>query len=447
MERRSGAPLRPLGLSVAEDDSGLAVRKLAVEGLAQIFRQGLSFDEFLDSHGELAPRDRAFLHALIFAALRHKGEIEALVAAFMAKPLPRKSGAAQLILLLGAAQLLFLDTPAHAAIDLSVRQAKRDREALHFSGLINAVLRKIATEGRKVLDSLDGPRLNTPDWLWKSWSKAYGPQQAAAIAGAHCDEPPLDVTPKSDPEGWAARLGGITLPTGSVRLAQHSGPIEALPGYAEGAWWIQDAAAAMPARLFGDLSGKTALDLCAAPGGKTLQFCAAGARVTAVDQSGRRLARLRENLLRTKFEAEAIVADVLSFNPPDPFDAVLLDAPCSATGTIRRHPDLPYVKSPEQTGELADLQRRMLEQAAQMVRPGGWLVYCTCSLEPAEGEDQVAQFLSANPVFSIAPIVPGEAGIEAQFINGNGYLRTLPFMPVGTATGLDGFFAARLRRS
>jgi 16S rRNA (cytosine967-C5)-methyltransferase len=429
---------------VADDASGLAVRKLAVEGLAQIFRQGLAFDEFLDHQHALAPRDRAFLHALIFAALRHKGEIEAVIGAFMAKPLPRKSGAAHLILLLGAAQLLFLDTPAHAAIDLAVRLAKRDREALHFSGLINAVLRKIASEGRNVLNSLDGPRLNTPDWLWKSWVQAYGPQQAAAIAGTHRDEPPLDVTAKSDAEGWAGRLGGIALPTGSVRLARHSGAIEELPGYAEGAWWIQDAAAAMPARLFGDLAGKTALDLCAAPGGKALQLGAAGARVTAVDQSAQRLTRLHENLRRTGLEAEVIAADVLTFNPPDRFDAVLLDAPCSATGTIRRHPDLPYVKSPEQIGELAGVQRRMLDKAVQWVKPGGTLVYCTCSLEPSEGEDQITRFLTAHPEFSVAPIELGEAGIEAQFINENGYLRTLPFMPIGAAVGLDGFFAARL---
>ncbi len=446
MDCRSDAPFRSLGLSLAEDASGLAVRKLAVEGLAQIFRQGLAFDDFLDDQNALTPRDRAFLHALIFTALRHKGEIEAVIAAFMAKPLPRKSGMAQIILLLGAAQLLFLDTPAHAAIDLSVRLAKQDREALHFSGLINAVLRRIAAEGREVLSGLDGPRLNTPDWLWDSWAKAYGPQQAAAIATAHGAEPPLDVTAKSDAAGWAARLGGIALPTGSVRLARHSGAIEDLPGFAEGAWWIQDAAAAMPARLFGDLAGKTALDLCAAPGGKTLQLGAAGARVTAIDQSAQRLTRLRENLLRTGLEAEVIATDVLAFDPPEKFDAVLLDAPCSATGTIRRHPDLPYVKSPGQIGEFAGLQRRLLDRAAQLVKPGGRLVYCTCSLEPGEGEDQIDRFLSANSAFSVVPISPGEAGIEGHFIAGAGMLRTLPFMPIGAATGLDGFFAARLMR-
>jgi len=447
VERRPGAALRPLGLSVAEDASGLAVRKLAVEGLGQLFKQGLSFDEFLDNQQALAARDRAFLHALIFATLRHKGEIEAVIAAFMAKPLPRKSGAAHLILLAATAQLLFLDTAAHAVIDLAVRLAKQDREALHFSGLINAVLRRIAAEGREVLSGLDGPRLNTPDWLWDSWAKAYGPQQAAAIAAAHGAEPPLDVTVKSDVAGWAARLGGMALPTGSVRLARHGGAIEELPGFVEGAWWIQDAAAAMPARLFGDLAGKTALDLCAAPGGKTLQLGAAGARVTAVDQSAQRLARLRENLRRTELEAEVIATDVLAFDPPEKFDAVLLDAPCSATGTIRRHPDLPYVKSPEQVEELAGLQRRMLNRAAQWVKPGGRLVYCTCSLEPVEGENQIERFLSANPAFSAIPIRPGEAGIEGHFITGGGHLRTLPFMTIGAAMGLDGFFAARLTRS
>jgi 16S rRNA (cytosine967-C5)-methyltransferase len=432
---------------VAEEAAGLAVRKFALDGLAQVLKQAVSFDEFLDSLDRLAPRDRAFLHALIFTALRHKGEIEAVIAAFMAKSLPRKSGAVPLILLLGGAQLLFLDTPAHAAIDLSVRLAKQDHEARHFSGLINAVLRKIAVEGRNVLNGLDTARLNTPDWLWTSWTKSYGPRQAAAIATAHREEPPLDITPKSDAESWAVRLGGLALPGGNIRLADHSGPIEELPGYAEGAWWIQDAAAAMPARLFGNLDGKTALDLCAAPGGKTLQLCAAGARVTAVDNSAPRLARLRENLQRTRLEAEVIVGDVLTYDPPEKFDAVLLDAPCSATGTIRRHPDLPYVKIPAQIKELETLQRHMLDKAAQQVRPGGSLVYSTCSLEPVEGEDQVARFLAANPAFSSVPIAPGEAGIESHFITAAGYLRTLPFMPIGAAMGLDGFFAARLTRN
>ncbi|MGQ0484632.1 MAG: RsmB/NOP family class I SAM-dependent RNA methyltransferase [Hyphomicrobiales bacterium] len=447
MERQSVTPHRPLGLSVAEETAGFAVRKLAIDGLARIFGQGVSFDEFLDSQDRLAPRDRAFLHALIFSVLRHKGEIEAVIAHFMAKPLPRRSGPAPLILLLGGAQLLFLDTPAHAAIDLSVRLAKEDREARHFTGLINAVLRKIAAEGGSVLNGLEDPRRNTPDWLWTSWTRAYGPAQAAAIAKAHRDEPPLDITPKSDVAGWAVRLGGLALPTGSVRLAHHSGPIEEIPGFAEGAWWIQDAAAAMPARLFGDLAGKTALDLCAAPGGKTLQLCAAGARVTAVDISAQRVARLRENLQRTKLEAEVIVGDLLAFDPPEKFDAVLLDAPCSATGTIRRHPDLPYVKSPVQIKELEALQRRMLDEAAQLLKPDGILVYCTCSLEPAEGQDQSARFLSANPTFSAVAVAPGEAGIESHFITAAGNLRTLPFMPIGAALGLDGFFAARLTLS
>ncbi len=447
MERRSGAPLRPLGLSVAEEAAGFVVRKLAIDGLTQILEQGVSFDEVLDKDDGLVPRDRAFLHALIFAALRHKGEIEAVIAAFMVKPLPRKSGAAQFILLLGAVQLLFLDVAAHAAIDVAVRLAKQDREARHFVGLINAVLRKIATEGRPVLDRLADARLNTPDWLWSAWTKAYGPQQAAAIAKAHREEPPLDITPRSDAAGWAARLGGLALPTGSIRLVDYSGPIDQLPGYAEGAWWVQDAAAAMPARLFGDLAGKSALDVCAAPGGKTLQLCAAGAHVTAIDISAQRLARLRENLKRTRFEAQVVAADVFTFDPPDGFDAVLLDAPCSATGTIRRHPDLPHVKTPDQIKELEALQRRMLDRAAQLVKPGGSLVYCTCSLEPAEGEDQIARFLAANPAFSPVLISPGETGIETHFITGAGYLRTLPFMPIGAAMGLDGFFAARLKRS
>jgi 16S rRNA (cytosine967-C5)-methyltransferase len=360
---------------------------------------------------------------------------------------PRKSGNSCLILMLGAAQLLFLDVPAHAAIDLSVQLAKRDANATHFSGLVNAVLRKIAGAGREKLAGSDGPRLNTPDWLWSRWSKAYGTETAHAIAAAHMVEPAVDLTVAKDAADWAERLGGTLLPTGSIRLAKAQGAVEQLPGFEDGAWWVQDAAAAMPARLLGALTGKSVADLCAAPGGKTLQLCAAGADVTAVDSSAQRLERLHGNLRRARFEAEVIAADVLDFAPPNQFDAVMLDAPCSATGTIRRHPDLAYLKTAAQTAALVALQARLLANAAALVRPGGQLIYCTCSLEPQEGERQIAAFLAGTDRFAIAPISPGECGIESHMITGQGTLRTLPFMSIGGVSGLDGFFAARLTRS
>ena len=395
----------------------------------------------------LDPRDRSFLMALVLTTLRHRGEADAVVEVFLSKPLPRKSGIAGVILTLGATQLLFLDQPPHAVIDLSVRLAKRDSNALHFTGLINAVLRKVAAKGKATLDGLDGPRLNTPDWLWFRWSKAYGADTAIEIAAAHMREPALDLTVAKDADAWALRLGGEVLPTGSVRLGKVHGPVENLPGYGEGAWWVQDAASAIPARLLGPLAGKHALDLCAAPGGKTLQLCAAGAQVTAVDNSVRRLERLRDNLNRTHLGAEIIVADALTFDPARSFDAVLLDAPCSATGTIRRHPDLPHVKTAAQIGVLVQRQSRMLAQAAKLVKPGGMMVYCVCSLEAAEGERQIEPFLARHPQFSLVPISAGECGIEPHMLTEQGFFRTLPHMAIGGSRGLDGFFAARLKRS
>lgn len=432
------------------DTAGLAVRSLAVAALARILHDGMAFDDVFDAVPEVAqldPRDRGFLMALVLTTLRHKGEAEAVVEVFLSKALPRKSGIAPLILTLGAAQLLFLDQPPHAVIDLSVRLAKRDSNALHFAGLVNAVLRKVAERGKATLDGLDGARLNTPDWLWSRWSKTYGVETAGQIAQAHMLEPALDLTVPRDALAWASRLGGEVLPTGSVRLGKAQGSVENLPGYSDGAWWVQDAASAIPARLLEPLAGKSVLDLCAAPGGKTLQLCAAGARVTALDNSAQRLERLRDNLKRARFEAEVIVADGLSFEPATQFDAVLLDAPCSATGTIRRHPDLPYRKTAAQIGALVTLQSRLLEQAARLVRPGGTLIYCTCSLEAAEGERQIAPFLARHPEFSVMPVSTGESGIEAHMIAAPGHLRTLPHMAIGGSHGLDGFFAARLMRS
>lgn len=434
--------------SATEVVQGLPVRLLAARLLREVLEYRKQLEEAMDAERavlQLDPRDRAFLHALLVAALRHKGEINAVLRSFLEKPLPRKSGLTWFILAAGAAQLLFLDSPAHAVIDLAVRSAKADSQAAHFTGLINAVLRKVASDGAGLLDQIDAARVNTPDWLWQRWVANYGEDGARRIGMAHLSQPPADLTVKSRPEDWAEKLQGTLLPTGSIRLSGQHAPFKDLPGYAEGAWWVQDAAAALPVLLFGDLAGKSALDLCAAPGGKTLQLSAKGAAVTAVDVSRKRLVRLDENLARTGLVARIIVSSVQKLELDERFDAVLLDAPCSATGTIRRHPELPYLRTESQIGELAGVQRALLTAAAIHVAPGGLLVYSSCSLEPEEGEDQARDFLERHPPFvTEMPRIPAlpEASVSAE-----GWLRILPFMQLGPVAGLDGFFIAAFRRN
>ena len=276
---------------------------------------------------------------------------------------------------------------------------------------------------------------------------AYGDERARRIMAAHRVEAPVDFTVKSDPALWAERLGGIVLPTGTVRVEKLAGNVVDLPGFAEGEWWVQDAAASLPARLFGDIAGKRVADLCAAPGGKTAQLVLAGAEVTAIDVSKNRLVRLGRNLERLGLEAKLAQADVQTFEPDVLFDAVLLDAPCSSTGTVRRHPDVPWTKSPADVDKLAALQADMLAAAVKLVLPGGRIVFSNCSLDPLEGENLLAAFLATAKGVVIDPIGPGEfAGLDA-FLTNAGTLRTTPAdLDLGSPaiSGLDGFFAARL---
>ncbi|MGH6977538.1 MAG: RsmB/NOP family class I SAM-dependent RNA methyltransferase, partial [Stellaceae bacterium] len=359
---------------------------------------------------------------------------------------PGDAPRAETILLIGAVQILWLEVPDHAAVDLSVRLAQADRRAARYAGLINAVLRRVA-QNRESLSTVESTR-DTPAWLLARWRKTYGNEIARAIAQANGHEPALDLTVKHDAAAWAERLRGRVLPTGGVRtLAQ--GAIALLPGFNEGAWWVQDAAAGLPARLFGDVRGLAVADLCAAPGGKTAQLSLAGARVTAADRSPARLGRLKENLARLSLDAETAAADVLEWQP-EPFDAVLLDAPCSSTGTIRRHPDVPWLKSEADIGVLAGLQRRLIDRAAALIKPGGVLVYCVCSLEPEEGVEQVAGLLARDPHFARKPIGAHEVAGHGEFVTADGDLRTLPLhLPDADPRwgGLDGFYAARLLRN
>jgi 16S rRNA (cytosine967-C5)-methyltransferase len=426
---------------------GLEVRRLAAQLLRSCIERKLTVEDAISGNRDaqsLESRDRAMLSTLLLTAFRHAGEIDAILTRLVDRPLPRKSGLAREILVLGVAQLQFLGMAPHAVIDLAVRCAKEDKNALHFSGLINAVLRKVANGGAALRESLDAPRLNTPDWLWSRWVKNYGEDGARAIAVAHQERPGLDISFKSDAGPWKDALGGENLPNGQLRLAPGHAPVPELAGFADGAWWIQDASATIPARLLGDVRGKTVLDLCAAPGGKTLQLAAAGAAVTALDLSESRLRRVEDNLRRTGLTADVRAQDVLSPDLNGEWDAVLLDAPCSATGTIRRHPELPHLKDEGQIRELAGLQRRLLRKAAQLVKPGGILVYCSCSLEPEEGETRVRGFLADVPEFEIVP-AQGD-WLPAGAMSAEGWVRTLPSMRYGKSHGLDGFFAAALRR-
>ena len=420
---------------------GEAARRVAITAFEAITGEGLSLDEALARAGSAAleERDRAFAHLLLATTLRRKGQCEALVDRHLAKPLPRKSGPARTILLIAAAQLHFLDVAPHAAIDLAVTLARSDRDARHFAGLVNAVLRKIATAAPGPAD------VNMPDWLMRRWIAAYGAETARRIAESHLAEAPLDLTVKSEIAYWAEKLGGVLLPTGTVRLPPGHVRVEDLPGFAEGAWFVQDAAASLPARLLGDVSGLSVADLCAAPGGKTAQLAARGAKVTAIDRSAARMETLKRNLARLGLAAETVIADLLAFETEERFDAVLLDAPCSATGTIRRHPDLLWRKDASAIAALVRIQAAALDRAARLVKPGGLLVYATCSLEPEEGEAQAAAFLAGHTDFSPSAVEPEEIGGEQEFINRNGALRTLPAMRIGPSQGLDGFFAARFR--
>lgn len=438
-----------MGVSAAPpaEPQGLQVRRLACDALQACLTRRLTVEDAVQDVTRphtLDERDRALISSMLLTLFRHRGEIDAVLGRFLDKPLPRKSGPAREILTLAAAQLLFLEVPPHAAIDLAVRTAKMDQNARHFAGLINAVLRKLAATGPEQLRGLDAVRLNTPDWLWARWARNYGTETARRIATSHASRPGLDLSFREDPAPWVERLGGVSLPNGQIRLPAGHAPVPELPGFREGAWWIQDAAATLPVHLLGDVRGRRVLDLCAAPGGKAMQLAALGAEVTAVDVSETRLARLSRNLARTGLGARIRTEDILKSTLSGQWDAVLLDAPCSATGTIRRHPELPWLRQESQIAEMVSLQRSLLQRAADWVRPGGLLVYCSCSLEPEEGEWQARWFLESDPRFAVAP-ASGDV-LPAGSVRPEGWVRTLPCMDYGAASGLDGFFAVALQR-
>jgi len=422
----------------------ISARQVALDLIAAVLRRKRPLDDAIEDNSDmpqLSLRDRAFARLLVATVLRRLGQIDALIAYCLNTPLPPRAAAVHDILRLGIAQLLFLRTPPHAAVATSVDITHQCGFLTH-KGLVNAVLRRLSVEGQGRIAQHDAGRLNTPDWLWQSWSRAYGEETAQAIATAHLKEAPLDLTVRGDEAEWQDRLQATRLPTGTLRRPA-GGAVMNLPGYAEGAWWIQDAAAALPVRLFGGVDGLEVVDLCAAPGGKTAQLANAGARVTAVDRSSRRLDRLISNLRRLSLPVEPIAADALTWRPERPVDAVLLDAPCTATGAIRRHPDVPHLKNPEDVARLAVVQENLLRAAVDMLRPGGTLVYCTCSLEPEEGSHRIDALLRSGAPVERQPLDAEAIGAPPECITEQGDLRTLP-CHLQEFDGVDGFYGARL---
>ena len=444
-------------------------RLCAQEALDEILHRRRPLDTVLPSRldGLADERDRRFAHRLVLTVLRYRGVLQAAADSLLDRPLRDRQRRVRLAIETGLAQLLLLDVPDHAAVDSSVALVgalRLDR----YRALINAVLRRAQRERGRLEAMLDAPFAALPEWLAGRWIDRFGRDAAADIARALRAEPPLDISVARDPEGWAARLGGAVLAGNTVRRAP--GPVAGLDGYngedgrsggreggsngngegngegdRNGGWWVQDAGAALPARLLPVPRDGLVLDLCAAPGGKTAQLAAMGARVVAVDRAAGRLQRLRDNLRRLRLEADIIEADAATWRYPEPVGAILLDAPCSATGTLRRRPDIAWTKAEADIAALARVQASLLAAAAAQLRPGGFLVYAVCSLEREEGPDRIARVLAQNRQIERAPVEAAELGPAADALTPEGDVQTLPchLAPRG---GMDGFFIARLRR-
>ena len=427
---------------------GLAARRVATQVLTDVLVRHLALDETLDrqlAQADTLGRDAGLVRAMATSAVRHLGQLRHVVQSRLSGDrLPAKVPELEALMLIGAAQLLHLDVPDHAAVDMTMRVARENSRLLPYAKLVNAVLRRIAREKEQAMETLS-PFINLPDWLAQRWIATYGAETAARIAQACGQEADLDLSVKDNPALWAETLGAVLLPCGSLRLQDHR-PVASLPGYEEGAFWVQDAAASLPARLLAPKQNERIADLCAAPGGKTAQLAVSGARVVAVDRSPARLKRLEDNLKRLGLAAERLACDATTLET-EPFDAILLDAPCSATGTLRRHPDVAWIKQESDVFKLAQLQSRLLDQAIRLLKPEGRLVYCTCSLEPEEGEMQIENALKRHPALRRDPIRREEMGGLSAALTPLGEARILPFMAFegeNARSGVDGFFIARL---
>ena len=441
---------------------GLATRIAATLLLTRIIDDGRNLDGLLDTrHGprqfaELSQTDKALARAIVTVALRRRGEIDFALGRLLDRKLPAKARQLHHTLHVAAAQILFLDIPDSAAVDLAVTALRNDKRSTRFSGLANAVLRRLSREKEELFankSNQDLAVMNMAPWFAKSVKKDYGRERMMAIAEQHMLEPLIDITVKTQPEEWAKRLGGQQVFGNSIRVTREGG-VETWPGFEQGEWWVQDAAASLPAHLFGDVAGKSALDLCAAPGGKTAQLAAGGADVSALEASEPRLMRLKGNLDRLGLSANCHHADMMEWQSDLQFDFVLLDAPCSSTGTVRRHPDVQWSKSPQVVAELADLQFNMIARARDFLKPGGTLIFSNCSLNRVEGEDVFARVSQAGLGLQPDPISASECFGLTELVNKQGAIRTLPSHLQGLDTetanprlgGLDGFYCARFIR-
>ena len=421
-------------------------RSVALDLLDWVLERNQPLEEGLarnrDWHG-LTARDRAFARLLATTALRRLGQLDAVIDACMERPLKHRQVELRNLLRLGAVQLLFLETAPHAAVSTSLDLADFRPHLSGFKGLLNAVLRRLATEGRALIANQDAARLSLPDWLWDRWAEIYGEAQTRAIADAMLKDPPLDITVKEKAETLARRMSGTAFPWNAVRIGAPRGSVTELPGFKEGHWWVQDIAASLSIRFLGPLKGKKAIDLCAAPGGKTAVLAAAGAEVTAVDRAAGRMEKLRQNLDRLEMRVRVVPSDILHWRPDSPADLVVLDAPCSATGTLRRHPDIKILKRPEDILSLIRRQGEMLRAASAMVKPGGMLLYIVCSLEREEGPDLIKSFLEERTAFNRKVILPEELFGLDELIDDEGDIRSLP-CHLQAQGGIDGFYVCRM---
>ncbi len=428
-----------------KDNNSLTSRRLAAFAVKEVMEHRKPLEQVLAAQPDyraLEARDRAFVRLIVATTFRRMGQIDAALKPFVRQ---RPTKLVYAALQTAAAQVLYLGTPAHAAVGETVAMLKSRGSSKGFANMANAVLRNVVEKGPK-LAGAQPPKVNIPGWIRGEWERAYGRQAGRKMSAQLMKDPVLDISVKSDANSWASRLDGQALGDHSVRLGK-IGDVTSLEGFEDGEWWAQDIAATLPVQLLADVKGLRVLDMCAAPGGKTMQLVARGAIVTALDKSEGRLERVKENLARTKLTADIICADALEWAPEgDLFDVVLLDAPCSATGTFRRHPDVLYNKSPKDVANLVRLQDKLLVRAAEFVRPGGVLVYCTCSLMPKEGQPRIDRFLQNVPDFRLIPIleVPGLALPPEAFSEGG--LRSLPYY-LEDKGGMDGFFIAQLKRS